>query len=134
MAIKGGFDASGRVLARGSAPINYFIIGTVGCRYGMNMSHNRYSITLVQLCGVLVWVWVGMVPTTINYFIMATVGYGIYNKLSHCIADTVGFGMGIGVHMSHNKLYHHPLPDLTAYLSKSQLMVRMRIKKIVVME
>ena len=62
MAIKGGFDASGRVLARGSAPINYFIIGTVG--------------------------------------------YGIYNKLFY-FTGTVGFGVGIGVHMSPNKLFHH---------------------------
>ena len=48
---------------------------------------------------------------TINYAIVGNVGTVFENN------------------MVHNKLRHHPLPDLTACLPKSQLMVSLQIKK-----
>ena len=95
--------------------------GTVGfgVGIGVHMSHNK--LFHHGYC----WVWY-------VYMYMYTC---TYNNLFHHISTVgLGIGMGIGEHMSHNKLCHHPLPDLTACLPKSQLMVWMRIKKIVVIE
>ena len=78
IAIKGGFDASGRVLAGGSAAINYSVISTV--RYGMYNNKLFYHIGTVAIgIGMCIMgvhmshselfhqIGMGMVPTTINY-------------------------------------------------------------------